>query len=209
MHGISTSDWVPVAHLLRPQGRRGELLAEPLTDLPEIFSTSREFLLASPGGQSPAPGDSRIQVQEHWFPTGNNAGRVVLKLSGCDSISDAEGLSGMHLLIARHQLPTLDADTFFVGDLVGCTVFDSNSPIGIVSAVEFPTGPDGRTRLEDAAPLLAIDSPRLPQDDATEPEPLLIPFVRAWLDSVDIPARRIDMRLPSGLVDGNEDLDPA
>ena len=63
-------------------------------------------------------------IEEHCFPTGKNAGRVVLKLSGCDSISAAEALAGQQLFIARSELPALDPGTFFVGDLLGCTIYD-------------------------------------------------------------------------------------
>lgn len=195
MSGISKSGWVPLARLLRPQGRRGELLADPLSDLPDIFAAGRELVLAAPNASTPAPNAPTLRIEEHFFPTGKNAGRVVLKLSGCDSISAAEALAGHQLLLPSDQLPTLDPDTFFVGDLVGCTLFNAALPVGTVVDIEFATGPDGRTRLEDAAPLLAIQL--IPSPDPTNPpEPILIPFVRAWLDSVDIPARRITMHLP-------------
>ena len=206
MNGISQSGWVPLARLLRPQGRRGELLADPLSDLPDIFAADRELVLAAPNTSVPAPGASTIRIETHWFPTGKNAGRVVLKLSGCDSISAAEALAGKQLLIPAGDLPTLDPDTFFVGDLVGCTVYNAATPIGTIVDIEFATAPDGRTRLEDAAPLLAVQL-TLPTPSTAEapepldpPEPVLIPFVRAWLDSVDIPARRVTMHLPEGLL---------
>jgi len=198
--GISNSGWVPLARLLRPQGRRGELLADPLSDLPDIFAAGRELTFAAPNTSVPAPNAPTVRIEEHFFPTGKNAGRVVLKLSGCDSISAAEALAGQQLLIPSNQLPALDPDTFFVGDLVGCTVFNATTPIGTIVDIEFATGPDGRTRLEDAAPLLAVQL-TLPAPPPSEtPEPVLIPFVRAWLDSVDIPARRITMHLPEGLL---------
>jgi 16S rRNA processing protein RimM len=203
LSGISQSGWVPLARLLRPQGRRGELLADPLSDLPDIFATDRELVLAAPGVSTPPSGAPIIRIEAHWFPTGKNAGRVVLKLSGCDSISDAEALAGTQLLVPATDLPSLDPDTFFVGDLVGCTLFNATIPVGTVVDIEFATGPDGRTRLEDAAPLLAVQliatTPPSTEPLAL-PEPILVPFVRAWLDAVDIPARRITMHLPEGLI---------
>jgi 16S rRNA processing protein RimM len=218
LSGISQSGWVSLARLLRPQGRRGELLADPLSDLPDIFAADRELFLAAPDAKTPPPSAPTLRIEEHWFPTGKNAGRVVLKLSGCDTISAAEALAGKQLFIPAHDLPTLDPDTFFVGDLVGCTVYNVATPIGTIVDIEFATGPDGRTRLEDAAPLLAVQLtlpatlPRAAPAEAPEPldlpEPILIPFVRAWLDSVDIPARRITMHLPEGLLTIPEDPDP-
>ena len=207
MNARSTSVWFPIARLLRPQGRRGELLADPLSDLPDLFTASREVVLAPASATSPAPNSPRLQIEEHWFPTGKNAGRIVLKLSGRDSISAAEALAGQQLLIPSDQLPALPSGTFFVGDLVGCTIYNTTipanatTPIGTVTDVEFATAPDGRTRLEDAAPLLAVEQ-------TPGSESILIPLVLAWIDSIDIANRRITMRLPEGLTDTANTTEP-
>ncbi len=199
MNGITTSGWFPIARLLRPQGRRGEILADSLSDLPALFDPHLDVVFGSNG--SPAPNSPTLHIEEHWLPTGKNAGRVVLKLSGCNSISDAAALAGRQLLIPTSQLPALDPGVFFVGDLLGCTVFDGPHPIGVIVDVRFATAPDGRTRLEDAAPLLSVEL-------SSSSEPVLIPFVMAWTESVDIAARRILMRLPDGLLDA-PDHDPS
>ncbi len=207
MTSVSTAEWLPIALLLRPQGRRGELLAEPLTSLPGVFDAGRSVVLAPEGVITPSPEASVMRLDEHWFPTGKNAGRIVLKLSGCDSISEAELLAGKQVLVHADELPALDPDTFFVGDLLGCDLFDGPLHVGRIVDVQFPTGPDGRTRLEDAAPLLGVELLASQADAAIAPEdadgsdPILVPFVRAWLDSVDLPNRRIIMHLPSGLLD--------
>jgi len=205
MNPAAPSSWVAIAQLLRPQGRRGELLAEPLSDLPEIFAAGRELRLAPPGSLSPSASDpihniEPRRIEAHWLPTGRNAGRIVLKLSGCDSIAAAEALAGHQALVAADSLPALGPDTFFVGDLLGCTLFDRDTPLGEVVDIEFATAPDGRTRLADAAPLLSIQ-PLGTRPSQNELPPVLVPFVRAWLETVDLPARRIVMHLPSGLFD--------
>jgi 16S rRNA processing protein RimM len=217
LNGTSTSSWFPIARLLRPQGRRGEILADPLSDLPGLFDVTHDVVLAAADAAAPASGSPPLRIEEHWLPTGKNAGRVVLKLSGCDSISAAEALAGQQLLIARSQLPTLDPGTFFVGDLLGCTVYNTTAdnpagdPIGTIVDVEFATAPDGRTRLEDAAPLLAVELAEL-TSSTPPPEPVLIPFVLDWIDSIDITARRITMHLPDGLLetpDASDDSSPS
>jgi len=204
--GISTSGWFPIARLLRPQGRRGELLADPLSDLPGLFAPNREVLLAPANASAPAPNAIPLHIEEHFFPTGKNAGRVVLKLAGCDSINAAELLAGQQLFLPTDQLPPLEPGTFFVGDLLGCTLYDAaspNTPAGTVVDVEFATAPDGRTRLEDAAPLLSIELNGRPGT-----EPILVPLVLAWIDTIDIAARRITMHLPEGLLDTPPTEDP-
>ena len=181
---------------MRPQGRRGELLADPLTDLPELFAVGRRVWLAPAAADAPAAGTAPRTVEEHFFPTGRNAGRIVLKLSGCDSISAAEQLAHYQLLVPAADLPALEAGAFFVGDLIGCELFNDEALAGTITAVEFATSPDGRSRLEEAAPLLAVELP----NSAPETESTLVPFVRDWIVNVDLPAKRIVMHLPDGLL---------
>lgn len=181
--------------LLRPQGRRGELLAEPLTDLAEVFAKGRTVHMAGTTLE-PTVGEASRVLEDCWTPTGRNAGRLVMKLSGCESINDAEALAGRRVLIPADEMPQLDADTFFVSDLVGCSFFDGDEQLGTIVDLEFPVGSDGR-RLDDAAQLLVVEIPG-------EDEPVLVPFIRAWLDRVDVAARRVTMHLPEGLVSGEE-----
>jgi 16S rRNA processing protein RimM len=192
-----------VATLLRPQGRRGELLAEPLTDLTEIFSPGRAVTLTAPGSL-PTTESAARPIEDYWLPTGKNAGRIVLKLGGCESISEAEALAGLQVWVAAAALPALDADTFFVGDLLGCAFFNGETQVGTIVDVEFPTAPDGRTRLEDAAALLAVE---LTGGSDRGEEPVLVPFVRAWLDRVDLAAKRVVMHLPAGLLGDAEGVE--
>jgi len=192
--------FVTLARLLRPQGRRGELLADLLTDFPEQLGNASGVYLVAANAETPTPAASRIVIESQWLPTGKNAGRIVLKLAGCDSINDAEHFAHMKLMVPAAERPALDDDTFYVSDLIGSTLFDGNIPVGEVVDVEFATTPDGRTRLADAAPLLSV---RL-IDAAADAEPFLIPFVRAQLLSVDTASRRIVMQLPTGLLDATD-----
>jgi 16S rRNA processing protein RimM len=192
---------VALARLMRPQGRKGELLAELLTDLdPETqFAAGREVTLAATGAAHPAGGSRAVTIESHWMPTGKNAGRIVLKLAGCESISDAEKLAGRMVMVPSEEMPALDADTFYVADLVGCALFDGEARVGEVIAVEFAMGPDGKTRLADAAPLLEVRM----QGAAEDAETVLVPFVLAHLVAVDVAAKRITMRLPEGLLEAD------
>ena len=189
--------FVALARLLRPQGRRGELLADLLTDFPEQLSSPAGVYLVAANAVAPPASATRTLVESQWLPTGKNAGRIVVKLAGCDSIDDAERLAHMQLMVPATERPALDADTFYVSDLIGSTLYNDETPVGEVVDVEFATTPDGKTRLPDAAPLLCV---RLSGDTA-ETEPTLIPFVRAQLISVDTAAHRIVTRIPPGLLD--------
>lgn len=199
-----SESWIPAAHLLRPQGRRGELLADLLSDLPGLFAPGRRVSLAA-SETTPA---TETTLESHWSPTGRNAGRVVLKLAGIDSISAAEEFAGRELRILASDLPPLEPDTWFVRDLLGCQLFDGDTLIGEITGIEYPMSADGRTRLSDAAPLLEVTAAAGPRSNPTgspaetlgHAELALIPFIKSWLDSVDIGRKRLVMHLPPGLV---------
>jgi 16S rRNA processing protein RimM len=191
----STPPWIVLAQLLRPQGRKGELLAELLTDFPERFEDQRRVYLAAPGF-SGTPEEARsAEVVSFWLPVGKNEGRIVLQFAGIDSISDAESVAGREVIVPEEERLPLDDESVYISELVGCTIYDGQSVVGVVEDVQFPTTPDGGRRLAEAAPLLVVRS--------LEDDEVLVPFAKAFLVSMDTDAKRIDMILPAGLIDVN------
>jgi 16S rRNA processing protein RimM len=191
----STSPWIVLAQLLRPQGRKGELLAELSTDFPERFEDRRRVFLAKPGFSGTAEEARSAEVVSFWLPVGKNEGRIVLQFVGVDSISNAEAIAGLEVIVPEEERVPLDEDSAYISELVGCTVYDGAAVVGVVEDVQFATTPDGGRRLAEAAPLLAVRS--------IEGDEVLIPFAKAFLVGMDTEAKRIDMILPAGLVDVN------
>jgi len=195
----STPSWIVLAQLLRPQGRKGELLAELLTDFPERFEGHGRVFLA-PAGFSGAQEEARsVEVTSSWLPVGKNEGRIVLQFAGIDSISDAEAIAGLEVIIPAEERLPLDDESVYISELVGCTIYDGAAIVGVVEDVQFPSTPDGGRRLTDAAPLLAVRSP--------EGDEVLIPFAKAFLVAMNTDAKRIDMILPVGLVEVNRSVE--
>jgi 16S rRNA processing protein RimM len=191
----SAPAWIVLAHLLRPQGRKGEVLAELFTDFPERFEDQRRVFLAAPGFDGNEAEARSAEVAAFWLPVGKNAGRVVLQFAGIDTISNAESIAGLDVLVPREERLPLDDESVYISELVGCTVYDGPTPVGVVEEVQFAMTADGGRRLDDAAPLLAVNSP-----DGDE---ILIPFAKAFLVSVNTDAKRIEMTLPEGLIEVN------
>jgi 16S rRNA processing protein RimM len=187
--------WIVLAHLLRPQGRRGESLAELFTDFPERFERHTRVFLAAPGFDGPASEAVPAEVVAFWLPMGKNEGRIVLQFAGIDTISDAESIAGRDVLIPREERVPLTDESVYISELIGCTVYDGSKAVGVVEDVQFAMTPNGARRLEDAAPLLSVRSA-----DGSE---ILIPFAKAFLVAVNAEAKRIDMSLPEGLIDIN------
>ena len=191
----STPAWVVLAHLLRPQGRKGEVLAELFTDFPERFEDQRRVFLAAPGFAGEEAEARSAEVVAFWLPVGKNEGRVVLQFAGIDTISDAESIAGQDVLVPREERLRLDDDSVYISELIGCTVFDGSLSVGVVDEVQFAMTADGGRKLDDAAPLLAVRSP--------EGDEILIPFAKAFLVAVNTEAKRIEMTLPEGLIEVN------
>ncbi len=189
------SNWVVLAHLLRPQGRNGELLAELHTDFPERFKDNRRVFLAASNFNGLSTEAKQAEVTDYWLPQGKNQGRVVLKLAGVDSISAAEGLGGLEVIVPLEERVPLEDEANYISDLVGCTVFDGATAVGIIENIQFTTTPDGLRRLEEVAPMLVVRSP--------EGDEVLVPFAKDFLVRVSAEDRRVEMILPQGLLDVN------
>ena len=180
--------WVHVARLIRPQGRRGEVLAEILSDFPDRFTEMRDaFLWRS--DQLPA---SPILLENSWL----HKGKVVLKFAQVDSISAAEALRGADLVISATERKPLQSDEIYISDLVGCECLDvaadganSTRVLGAIRDV---------VRQEHTADLLIVEGA-----DGSEYE---IPFAKAYVVKIDIVAQRVEMRLPAGLLEVNAPL---
>ncbi|QHN04810.1 16S rRNA processing protein RimM [Granulicella sp. WH15] len=187
--------WIVLAQLLRPQGRKGELLAELLTDFPERFDDQPRVFLAPANFAGSEDAARRATITSFWLPVGRNVGRIVLEFAGIDSITKAEALNGLEVIVPAEERLELDEESEYIADLIGCAVYDGDRRIGTVEGVDFPTTPDGARRLEEAAPLLTVLG-----EDGLE---VLIPYVKAYLREVSVEAKRIDMTLPVGLVELN------
>jgi 16S rRNA processing protein RimM len=177
---MSVSDWAILAQLVRPQGRHGEIIADLLTDFPERFADrKRLYLLASEADVATA---REVVLDRHWL----HKGRIVLKFSGVDSIDEAEKLRGLLVAVPASERAPLSDDSVYIGDLIGCEVIDVASASASLGAVK---------DLDSEAGLLIVVPP--------EGGEILIPFAKAYLVGIDSAAKRIEMRLPEGLLDIN------
>lgn len=191
----SAPSWIVLAHLLRPQGRKGEVLAELFTDFPERFDDRKHVFLAKPGFDDAASEARAAEVVSFWLPVGRNQGRVVLKFEGVETISEAETIAGLDVIVPREERLALDEESVYISELIGCTVYDSAIAVGVVEDVQFAMTADGTRRIDDAAPLLVVMS--------EEGDEILIPYAKAFLVNVDAESKRIEMKLPEGLVEIN------
>jgi 16S rRNA processing protein RimM len=106
-------DLVAIGRLLRPQGRKGEVLTQPLSDQPARFASLRSVYIPAPGG-----GSRRIEITSCW----PHKGRFVLKIDGVDSIDQAEAYRGLELRIGEEELEPLPEGSYYFHQLRGLRV---------------------------------------------------------------------------------------
>src|SRR5271157_5139873 len=133
------AQWVWLARIRRPQGRKGEVFAEILTDFPEKFSERRCLWLLQEG--APASSPREVELLAHW----PHKGGIVLHFAGIDSISAAETLQGLIVAIPRSERAALAEEEVYIGDLIGCSLVDVAPAIpveiGEIEKVDRAAGP--------------------------------------------------------------------
>ncbi len=170
-----------LAEIVRPQGRKGELLAEIRTDFPERFAERRRGFLRP--GTAPPHGSAReVTLEHHWL----HGGRVVLKFAGVDSIEEAERLRGLAVALPRAERAPLEEGAVYIGDLLGCTLHDrtTGGPVGVIVDVD---------RSSSSVALIVVQPPGRRAE-------VLVPFANAYEPRIDLEERRMEMTLPEGLL---------
>jgi 16S rRNA processing protein RimM len=180
------SRFLAVARITRPQGRRGEVIAELASDFPDRFSALKSVYLEN-DGQAPSP----VLLEDTW----KHKGRIVLKFAGVNTIEAASRLRGRHVLIPFQDRTPLPEDSYYWSELVGCRVVltadQRRDQLGTVTGVE----PTGGVTLLHVAP------------NASGKNELLIPFARAICKRIDPEAKTIEIDPPEDLLTLNENPD--
>lgn len=170
----SLPDTVGVARVLRPHGVRGEVKVEIHSDVPGRFDRGSELIVRH---------DGRPQTRSRVASFRWQGDIGLLRFEGFDDRDAANTLRGAWLEVDRAAVPPAESGAFYHFELAGCLCVDHEAgELGVVRDV-----------LEDGGGVLLrlVDGER----------EILVPFVNAFLDSVDIESRRIDVRLPPGLIE--------
>lgn len=162
------AEMVTIGVIVKPQGLRGELAVEPLSDRERRFPELRQAFLPGPGGAA-----REVQVAS----VRPHQGRWLVKLAGVDSIEEAERLRGLELRIGEEQLEPLPEGSYYHHQLIGLEVLDHGRPLGRVAGL-----------LEaGAAPVLVV---RGPQGET------LLPLAERFVQRVDLAAGQLLVELP-------------
>ncbi|MGG5462333.1 ribosome maturation factor RimM [Clostridium sp. B9] len=105
------NDLLVVGQIINTHGLRGEMKVMPLTEDMRRFD-DLEFVLLK---------GNKVKVEGvKYFKD-----KVILKLEGINSIEEAEKLKRTYLEIDREHAIELEEDEYFIVDLIGCKVVDT------------------------------------------------------------------------------------
>jgi 16S rRNA processing protein RimM len=188
-------DAVEVGFVTGAWGVKGWIRVQPHAAEPQALFSSRRWFVRPPGDarQAPAPRPVGANAALSALPTclriaqaREHGDGVVAQVHDVDDRAAAEALKGARIFVSRQSFPTADPDEYYWVDLIGLAVVNrQGETLGEVAGL-VETGPQSALRVV-AAPGNGQD--RDGQRDAAAER--LIPFVAAYVDAVDLAARRI------------------
>ena len=168
-----TAKRVCVGVVTGPHGVRGAVRIKSFTETPE------DVARYGPLGDESGVRHFELRV------IGAGKGVVLARLSGVDDRNQAVALRGQRLYLPRSALPQPEAEEYYHADLIGLeAVLGDGTPVGRVRAIhDFGAG--------DTLELERRGAP-----------PVMVPFTRAVVPSIELAAGRLVLDPPPGLLDG-------
>lgn len=171
MNGVENSSsekLVLVGEVTAPFGVRGQVKLRPLMDRPETLAKLPAVRLRLPDGREEPRRVTNVRRQQDI---------AILSFEGILDRNGAEPLRGAQVLIRESELPPLEEDAFYEGQLLGLQVVtESGKDLGRIEQVHF-----------------------YPANDVYETEVAMIPAVTAIVVRVDLAAGRVVVRDIPGL----------
>jgi 16S rRNA processing protein RimM len=140
-----------------------------------LFSSTRWYLQPSERGPRTFSGTVLLRVRE----TKEHSDSIVARADAVEDRGTAELLRGARIFLPRSAFPTVGEDEYYWIDLIGLDVVNREGVhLGRVKEL-LATGPQT---------VLVVE-----YEEAGKPEERMIPFVSAYVDKVDLQARRIEV----------------
>ncbi len=169
------ADAVEVGRILDAWGIKGWLKIQPYSASPEALFSSKRWFLQPPerGAKAAFDGTVRLSIKE----AKEHADTLVASAHEIPDRTAAEGLKGARIFVSRASFPTPAEGEYYWVDLIGLAVVNREGlPLGHVTEL-IATGPQQVLVIGYQAEGKALER--------------MIPFVDAYVDEVDLQARRI------------------
>ena len=168
------ADAIEVGRIADAWGIKGWFKVLPHSASPEaLFSSKRWYLQPAERGAKTFSGTALLRVRE----AKEHSDTIVACAQEVDDRDAAEALRGARIFVPRSSFPTAAEDEYYSVDLIGLAVVNREGvALGEVKEL-LSTGPQT---------VLVIG-----YEQEGKPQERMIPFVSAYVDGVDLPARRI------------------
>lgn len=170
-HNKEVSELLKVGRIVASHGLKGQVKVELHTDFSQRLAKGQRLRLK----------DDWVTVEASQFQND----RLLMKLSGVNSIEEAKALQWEYLYSASDEKPELEEDEFFVEDLIGLKVVTV-----------------------DGAELGTVDQvAAYPAQDILVIGDLMIPFAEQFVKGVDFDTETITVELIPGMLGEEEEED--
>ena len=169
--GGNMREKIIIGKVSNTHGLRGDIKVYPYTDK-ENFEGYKSIMIAGVEGSH--------KISKVRF----NKNMVILKLNDYNHIDEVEGLRNKELYVYRDELQPLADDEFYIIDVIGCSVMDeSGACIGVVK--------DYLTHTSQAIFVVETKDGKV----------FMVPHVDAFVVSISIEEKRVEMKLIEGLME--------
>jgi 16S rRNA processing protein RimM len=175
---IRPADAVEVGRIMGAWGIQGGIRVKPFsTDPQALFSSKRWFLETPASGRPGASVPALLRI----ISAREQGDGVVATAQELPDRTAAEAVRGARIFVSRASFPTPDEGEYYWVDLIGLSVFNRGGAVlGVVDHL-IETGPHCVLSIQPA--------------DVAQAQ-VMIPFVDAYVDRVDIAGRRIEVDWP-------------
>lgn len=162
-----------IGQIVNTNGLKGIVKVKPFTDDIKEFETFENIYIQKK--------DELIEFKIESVRFAKNM--VFLKLQGIDDINEAEKLRNLYIKISRDALPKLPENSYYIVDLLQCEVITiEGETLGKMDDV-FNTGSN--------------DVYVVKNEDGKQ---ILLPAIKEVIKNVDIPNKKITVKLMEGLI---------
>ena len=175
-HPPLPEDAVEVGRIVGAWGIKGAIKVLPFSSVPEALFSTKRWYVRPAVVQRPLTAAKTLPDVLKVVQAREHGDGVVATVQDVDDRNGAEALAGARVFVSRGSFPTPGDGEFYWVDLIGLAVVNREGvALGqVVGLLE--TGPHCVLRVQ------------APEEGADE---RLIPFVGAYVDGVDMPARQI------------------
>ncbi len=166
-------EYFEVGQIVNTSGLKGVIKVKPFTDDIQKFNNFKTIYISIKKELK------EFKIQQVRF----SKNMVFLKLEGIDTIEEAENYRNLYLKIKRDKNEKLEENSYYIVDIIGCTVYtDENKELGIITDV-FSTGSND----------VYVAKDKLGKQ-------ILLPAIKQVIKNVDIENKTIIVHLLEGLI---------